>query len=394
MPPSMALLLSQPLAQALPAPRSFAFTGGGGRGGDGGFAACRGRGAGGGGRSGSTSRETTSVAEVSSPTSVASSRPSMMSADSDELNTRLATLGLGSAHLELPDVEEDWRMGLRLEGCFGTVHRAMDQASGALFAVRILRAPAPSLARGTVRDGGSGKPAGCVLEDVMVWRSLRHPNLLALLKYTSAGDRLFLHLEVPPHGCLAHFLADFGPVDGLLLRRSSRELLEAVSFLHSQQVPIAHGNIRAASLFVTGASHIKLAASFGGAELCGDRTVTAAVAADQALPWAAPEVVRAGADVLTVDRLKADMWSIGCTILEMATAELPWGHAMRPETLLATLKGPFAIVPKMPMLMPTGGRDLCSRCLQWSPPQRPSAMELLAHTFVAHDSVGTEGVDE
>jgi serine/threonine protein kinase len=51
------------------------------------------------------------------------------------------------------------------------------------------------------------------------------------------------------------------------------------------------------------------------------------------IPWAAPEVV-----VDNTYGKRADIWSFGCTILEMATAKEPWSEANLDNPIAYVLK--------------------------------------------------------
>lgn len=80
--------------------------------------------------------------------------------------------------------------------------------------------------------------------------------------------------------------------------------------------------------------------------------------------------------------LAVDIWSLGCTIIEMATAKHPWYPY---EDVAAIFKiANSKDIPEIPDCFSKEGKDFLSLCLKRDPVQRPSAASLLGHPFV-HD---------
>ncbi|KAL2342162.1 hypothetical protein Fmac_010102 [Flemingia macrophylla] len=77
--------------------------------------------------------------------------------------------------------------------------------------------------------------------------------------------------------------------------------------------------------------------------------------------------------------LAADIWSLGCTVLEMLTRQPPYSH-------LEGIQGLFRIgrgqPPPVPETLSTDARDFIHKCLQVNPNKRPTAAQLLDHSFV------------
>jgi len=227
----------------------------------------------------------------------------------------------------------------------------------------------------------SGGNEETIVEEVERWQGLRQEQLVSITGYTLAQDFLYVHFALPAHGSLEAFLQDFGPLEGPALRQATRGLLEGLDYLHTREEPMAHGNIRAASLLLDDGFCVKLG-GFGVRQLMDQGLVEGEEgAAAASLPWAAPEV----AQRRPVDWLKADMWSVGCTLLEMATAERPWGDFAGDEEVARCLKGIGGCgadaAPPIPAALPSDGRDVARQCLRTTPSARPSPAELLMHAF-------------
>ena len=82
--------------------------------------------------------------------------------------------------------------------------------------------------------------------------------------------------------------------------------------------------------------------------------------------WMAPEVVKQ-----TGHGRQADIWSVGCTIIEMATGKPPFAQFTTHVAVLfhiAVSKQP----PPFPKQLSEEGHDFLALCLQHEPKDRPS----------------------
>ncbi|MBA0726070.1 hypothetical protein Golax_001920 [Gossypium laxum] len=92
--------------------------------------------------------------------------------------------------------------------------------------------------------------------------------------------------------------------------------------------------------------------------------------------WMAPEVVMNTNGY----NLAVDIWSLGCTILEMATSKPPWS---RYEGVAAIFKiGNSKDVPEIPDHLSNEAKSFIRLCLQRDPSARPTAFQLLDHPFI------------
>lgn len=100
--------------------------------------------------------------------------------------------------------------------------------------------------------------------------------------------------------------------------------------------------------------------------------------------WMAPEVVRG-----LGSGLPADIWSLGCTVLEMLTRRFPYSNLeCMPAALYQIGRG---VRPPIPDSLSSDARDFIERCLQVEPSLRLTAARLLNHPFVRRPLSQTSG---
>ena len=93
--------------------------------------------------------------------------------------------------------------------------------------------------------------------------------------------------------------------------------------------------------------------------------------------WMAPEVILGRGYGMS-----ADVWGLGCCVIEMLTAQPPWSeHGKDSKVILTAIrnsKGP----PKYPDNISRECREFLDYCFERDCQKRPTAHELLHHPFV------------
>ena len=96
----------------------------------------------------------------------------------------------------------------------------------------------------------------------------------------------------------------------------------------------------------------------------------------------APEVIKQ-----TGAGRAADVWSVGCTVIEMVTGKPPWsqkyGSQVSALFAIAQAGGP----PPLPDTLSVALRDFLGHCLRRDPRQRPCAKALLDHPWITGESL-------
>lgn len=265
-----------------------------------------------------------------------------------------------------------WRRGEEIGcGAYGRVFLAQDKRDGQVFAVKSTK----------IRDAEDRKYAEKLQHELDVCKDLRHPNIASCLGSESFGHRLFIYLEYVPGGSLRRMVNNFGPLESPLLQKAIRGVSKGLNYLHTHDPPVVHRDLKGANVLVDLSFRAKLA-DFG----CSKRDIkTQSFSQVGSILWMAPEMLMANGSGRA-----ADIWSLGCLLLEVATAEDPWGKGFFDNIWQAM----FVIsksdrYPAIPDTLPSDGVEFVEACLTRDAEDRPTITDLLEHRFLSRTSVGS-----
>ncbi|XP_040933629.1 mitogen-activated protein kinase kinase kinase NPK1 isoform X2 [Gossypium hirsutum] len=265
-----------------------------------------------------------------------------------------------------------WRKG-ELIGCgaFGRVYMGMNLDSGELLAVKQVLIAANASKEKTqahIRE---------LEEEVKLLQNLSHPNIVRYLGTAREDDSLNILLEFVPGGSISSLLGKFGSFPESVIRMYTKQLLLGLEYLHKNR--IVHRDIKGANILVDNKGCIKLA-DFGASKKVVElATINGAKSMKGTPYWMAPEVI-----LQTGHSFSADIWSVGCTVIEMATGKPPWSQQYQEVAALFHI-GTTKSHPPIPEHLSPEAKDLLLKCLQKEPGLRPSASDLLQHPFVTGD---------
>ncbi|KAH7862067.1 hypothetical protein Vadar_034334 [Vaccinium darrowii] len=263
-----------------------------------------------------------------------------------------------------------WKRGRLLgRGSFGHVYLGFNSESGQMGAIKEVRLIAD--------DQTSKECLKHLNQEIILLSQLSHPNIVQYYGSELGAEKLSVYLEYVSGGSIHKLLQEYGAFREPVIQNYTRQILSGLAYLHGRKT--VHRDIKGANILVDSNGEIKLA-DFGMAK---HTTCCSSMRSFKGSPyWMAPEVVMNTNGY----SLAVDIWSLGCTIIEMATTKPPWSQF---EAVAAIFKiGNSGETPAIPDHLSRDAKSFLNLCLQRDPSARPTALQLLDHPFV-RDQVTT-----
>ncbi|RHY99988.1 hypothetical protein DYB35_003336 [Aphanomyces astaci] len=259
-----------------------------------------------------------------------------------------------------------WKKGELLgSGSFGSVYLARNETSGDLMAVKEI-----SYAEETPDE------IAAIQQEVTLLRSLSHPHIVTYIgsEFNEATSTLYIFTEWVPGGSLEDNTKTFGCSEPVAQNYMSQVLL-GVQYLHSRHV--IHYDIKPSNILIDQHGTVKLA-DFGASRLLSASSIAKSKSMRGTPYYMAPEVIKQ-----QTHDTKADIWSIGCTLLKMLTGAPLWKD-MKFQTQVALFYhiANLTAPPALPSTLSEVATSFVLACLQIPPDDRWSADQLLRHPFI------------
>lgn len=257
-----------------------------------------------------------------------------------------------------------WQKGHLLgSGAFGKVYKGIHSETGEFCAIKEVE---------FVKNDHRSKESAKQLEkEIASLSTLQHPNIVQYKGSEMVGDNLYIYLELISGGSLHKLYQEFKKLEEPVIRRYTRQILLGLQYLHSRK--FVHRDIKCANILVDQDGTIKLA-DFGVAKYIKEQGVPFSLKGSP--HWMAPEVIMSSN---TGYEYAVDIWSLGCTVIEMVTGKPPWCDL---EAAAAMFKVTKVGAPPIPKSLSPDGQNFLRLCLQRNPADRPTAAALLEHPFV------------
>ncbi|XP_054167403.1 serine/threonine-protein kinase 10-like [Oppia nitens] len=262
--------------------------------------------------------------------------------------------------------EDFWRIiGEVGDGAFGKVFKAENRETGKLAAAKICELK------------GEDELDDFTVE-IDILSECKHQNVVQLLEAFFFEEKLWMLIEFCEGGAIDSIMIDLEkPLTENQIRYVCHHMCKGLDFLHKQK--IIHRDLKAGNVLLTLDGEVKLA-DFG-VSAKNKETLQKRDSFIGTPYWMAPEVVMCETFRDNPYDYKADIWSLGVTLIEFAQMEPP-NHQMAPMRVL--LKVQKADPPKLdnPSLWSKEFSDFLAHCLIKDPTQRSTASELLNHAFI------------
>ncbi|XP_036384678.1 serine/threonine-protein kinase 10 [Megalops cyprinoides] len=263
------------------------------------------------------------------------------------------------------DPQESWETQGELgDGAFGKVYKARSRTTGALAAAKVIEVRGEE----QLED---------YITEIDILAACRHSNVVALLDAIFFEGWLWILIEFCPGGALDDIMLELE--HGLSEQQISEvccQTLQALLYLHQHH--IIHRDLKAGNILLTLEGHVKLA-DFGVSAKNASTLQKRATFIGTPY-WMAPEVIQCETSKDNPYSFKADIWSLGITLIEAAEMEPPH-HSLNPMRVLLKITKSAPPTLTNPRQWSSHFQDFLRRALQKNPETRWSAQQLLAHPF-------------
>ncbi|TSK22675.1 STE20-like serine/threonine-protein kinase [Bagarius yarrelli] len=214
--------------------------------------------------------------------------------------------------------EEEWEIiGELGDGAFGKVYKAQNKQTGILAAAKVI-------------DTKTEEELEDYMVEIDILASCDHQNIVKLLDAYYFESKLWILIEFCAGGAVDAVMLELErPLTEPQIRVVCKQSLDALAYLHENK--IIHRDMKAGNILLSSDGDVKLA-DFG-VSAKNTRTLQRRDSFIGTPYWMAPEVVMCETSKDRPYDYKADIWSLGITLIELAQVEPP-NHEMNPMRVL------------------------------------------------------------
>lgn len=210
-----------------------------------------------------------------------------------------------------------------------------------------------------------------VRREMSLLRALDHPNIVRLHEVMQSSQRIYLVMDLAPHGDLFTLIKRGGPLSEAQALIHARQLIHALRYCHNRGV--YHRDLKPENLLL-GATGQVLVSDFG-LSFMQDRVGMSVSGRCGSAHYCAPEVW--GGDD-GYDGAKADAFSVGVVLYTMLVGKQPWNERDELKVMRAVRERKV----KYPQTMTKPVREVLKGLLNKDPKQRWGLQEAWQSTWI------------
>ncbi|XP_074487142.1 STE20-like serine/threonine-protein kinase [Sebastes fasciatus] len=263
--------------------------------------------------------------------------------------------------------EEVWDIiGELGDGAFGKVFKAQNKQTRILAAAKVI-------------DTKTEEELEDYMVEIDILASCDHENIVKLLDAFYYEDKLWILIEFCAGGAVDAVMLELErALTEPQIRVVCKQTLQALVYLHDNN--IIHRDLKAGNILLTLDGDVKLA-DFG-VSAKNTKTLQRRDSFIGTPYWMAPEVVMCETSKDRPYDYKADIWSLGVTLIELAQIEPP-NHEMNPMRVLLKIAKADPPTLMQPSRWSPEFSDFLKRCLDKHVDNRWTPTQLLQHSFVS-----------
>ncbi|CAB9508573.1 Probable serine/threonine-protein kinase WNK5 [Seminavis robusta] len=218
-----------------------------------------------------------------------------------------------------------------------------------------------------------------IVKEVRLLESLHHENIISFHGSWVNRERQEVHFvtEILSSGTLKSFINKVQVIRWKIAKRWAVQILKGLDYLHSQDPPVIHRDLKCENIFINGTSGDLRIGDFGLSTQHGNGKAHSVLGTPE---FMAPDLYEDN----SYDQ-KVDIYAFGMCMLEIFTQEIPYKECKNPAQIYKKVSN--GELPEiLSRLRSKHARDFVMLCLGDKNDKgeyvRPSAKELLTHEFL------------